>query len=201
MRCPGPEEGEEGQVWAVDQVRGALVRTWQVAAPPVARRRHRSRHRSVSGAPLPRQATRRSRRTHRPFSGPQSPWPHPQWPQVPPPLLVPHSSRTYCTAPPTHTLTHSLTQLHSRRHLHQPHLAALAARTAHHGTHPAQGGPRPQVAHTRSLLHTRSVSHTIILKISHGVSHSHWVNSSHYHLKPLTPVQSLTPYQLLTPIS
>lgn len=110
--------------------------------------------------------------------------------------LLPHL--LYC-ATNTHSL--SLTQLHSRRHLHQPHLATLAARTAHHGTHPAQGGPRPQVAHTRSLLHTRSASNTIILKISHGVSHSHWVNSAHYHLKPLTPVPSLTPYQLLTPVS
>ncbi|KAK3863845.1 hypothetical protein Pcinc_030413, partial [Petrolisthes cinctipes] len=51
------------------------------------------------------------------------------------------------TASPSHTLTNSLS--YTRGVIcTQPHLAALAARTAHHGTHPAQGGPRPPVAHT-----------------------------------------------------
>ena len=46
-------------------VRAASVRTWQVTAPPVDQRRHRSPHRSVSGAQHPCEAARRSRAARR----------------------------------------------------------------------------------------------------------------------------------------
>lgn len=60
-KCGG--QGHEKRVGV--GVRAASVRTWQVAAPPVDQRRHRSPHRSVSGAQHPCEAARRSRAARR----------------------------------------------------------------------------------------------------------------------------------------
>lgn len=61
----GKSCGQGHEKWVGVGVRAASVRTWQVAAPPVDQRRHRSPHRSVSGAQHPCEVARRSRAARR----------------------------------------------------------------------------------------------------------------------------------------